>query len=117
RQTGPHSGTVIGRTLRHFELGRGLQHTTEFRKRIAAFATLSDVRLDFAARCPIGIVKRVGDELFFGNVHHELALTSGASSRRILATARKMLWRVAVGLCPNATLISSTGRCSRCLSV
>ena len=46
------------------------------------------VRLDFAARCPIGIVERVGDELFFGNVNHELALTSGASSRRILSRVR-----------------------------
>ena len=68
----PHRGAVVAAALGHVELGRGLEHARSSSSASRHSPHTREVRLDFAARCPLGVVERVGDELFFGDVGHEL---------------------------------------------
>ena len=113
----PHFGAVVSRTARARRARRPQRAVAGISSSAARHARSATCVSTTPRACLVGIVERVGDELFFGDVGHDLVLTNGFSARRILATARKMLCRVAAGFWPSASLISSIGRCSRCRSV
>ncbi len=108
---------VVVAAVGDVERARRVERRPNLVERGAARRARLDVRFHRRPRSCLGVVEGVGDELFLGDVGHAHVLTNGLSARRILATARKMLCRVAAAFCPRASAIASIGCCSRWRSV